>query len=182
METEITNKGIPRLHKWLVLILGFMLLFSVLAIGRLVGIPGWGDISYLRLVILALLIAVVTVPVHEAIHGLLFKIFGGKVKFGHSWRGGGILGPSFWTSSLGTLFTRNQMILIGLGPQILSLLVLGLLAVTNSPPLVGNALLNLAALNSAGGCMDIYIALRLSKYPSTCKVEDTKTGVKIYGN
>lgn len=121
-------------------------------------------------------VVVVTIVLHEGLHGLLFRLWSEKVKFGCRTT---VFGPVFYATSPGSFFTRNQMVLIALAPQALTILALiGLY--TTTVEWVQFVFASAAALNLCGGCGDIATILLLSKYPRTVLVEDKLDGVAIY--
>ena len=169
---ELTLKTISRRTKWGILLLGFILSFSMM------GLLAWGHIPYNInlidwLIVVIVACAVVTI-VHEGLHGLFFKIFGGDVKFGVAKSS---LGPTPYATSL-TYLPRSRFQLVALAPQLLTIACLiGLL--TSPPPMVAVGLIIVAAGNLGGGCFDLYTAKWLNRFPREYKVLDIKDGVKV---
>src|SRR3990170_884282 len=114
--TKTAERGAPAytigLSKMLVTRLSAygMLLFFLAAgvFSSLIGREGSGGIS-------ALYVATFfgTLVAHELVHGLFFRIFGGKPRYG---AGVKYFFPYFYATSPGTAFRLRQMIIIGLAP------------------------------------------------------------------
>ena len=110
----------------------------------------------------ALLLMVPIVLVHEGIHGLVFKIFGGKVKFGFK----GIYAYTMETS--GKPIERVKFIIILLSP---------LIVITTVCLIFFNVVTGLILLlNLIGATGDIYMTLFLAGCDRNTKVID-----RIYG-
>lgn len=121
----------------------------------------------------ALVLAVVP---HELLHGLLYRIWGGKVKFGAMMT---TFGPVFYAASPGFLFLRNKMVVVALMPQVLTILCIGMAYAF--PNGAWRTLLVLAAvLNVGGGAGDYYLVRCVLHYPKTLQVEDSATGLKLF--
>lgn len=121
---------------------------------------------------------VVVVPLHEALHGLLFKLWTGKVKFGFVMASSF---PAFYATSEGSRLPRNKFIALCLIPQTITLVCMLLAAFGDFSNFLTGSLLACASFNLAGGFSDIYIAGALLTSSSKVVVEDLLTGVVIYG-
>jgi hypothetical protein len=129
--------------------------------------------NYLLLVTVSSLVLTV---IHEGLHALFFKIFGGTVSFGAKWTK---LGPAFYaTSPKG--FAISQYRVIGLAPQILTIVSIALWLIVPSTTL-SLAFIVMAIMNFGGGCFDIYSVLWLRKFPKEYLVQDTKDGLRVLG-
>lgn len=175
--TKITLSTMPRRVK-LAIILGGLLGTFVFAIpfGMIYGdyIVGFGAINWL---LLFMGCVVATIPLHEGMHGLFFRLYGGKVKFGAKLKTP--FGPVFWATS-DKMFPRRQFQTIGLAPQILTA-VLGLLIILGDfSPMVQMGLIIVAVGNLLGGAFDIYLAVLLRRYPSSVMVRDIQDGLVIW--
>ncbi|HEP1818692.1 TPA: DUF3267 domain-containing protein [Streptococcus suis] len=127
---------------------------------------GWGLLLYFLLIV-----------VHEAIHGLFFKIFcpENPVKYGFKWKSG-----MAYATSPGSLYNRMQMLVISLAPFVVISLALTMVA--------GFGMMNitlyfmLATMHAASCAGDFYYAyLLLFRFAKgNIAVEDTETGLIIY--
>lgn len=120
---------------------------------------------------------VATIPLHEGLHGLFFKIFGGKVSFGAKLKTP--FGPVFWATS-DKLYSKRQFQMISLAPQILTLVLVLLIVFVELPPVVEIGLFIIAAGNLCGGGFDIYISCKLTRFPAGVLIRDMKDGLMIY--
>jgi len=113
---------------------------------------------------------------HELAHGILFKIWTGKVEFG---AGMTKFGPVFYAASPGCRLPRNRIIVVALAPQILSLLffVLAYLPFIDE---IHNMLIVAGVMNLSGGVGDFYSILQMLRYSKELQVEDSPTGMKFY--
>lgn len=136
----------------------------------------WSGVIY-RLEI-SLVAVVIGIVLHEALHGIFFKIYTGKVKFGIMFHKIMLVMP--YATSQDTLIKKNRMIMIALAPQILTLLVILALFYNGYNPIIRYALVWLGAFNLGGGCMDIYTVVQVMKEKGDIYTEDTKTGMNIY--
>ena len=168
---ELTLRTISRRTKWGILLLGFILSFSM-------GLLFWHYTPFggrlIEWLIVAIIACIGVTLIHEGLHGLFFKIFGGDVKFGVAKSS---LGPAPYATSL-TYLPRSRFQLVGLAPQLLTIACLiGLL--TSPPPMVAVGLIIVAAGNLGGGCFDLYTVKWLNRFPREYKVLDIKDGVKV---
>ena len=119
---------------------------------------------------------VIAFPLHELMHGLFFKLWSGKVKFGATMTK---FGPALYAASPGALLSRNKMILLALAPQVLTVIFL-LVGYNLSFGNVRSLLFLAAVLNLGGGAGDYYCVLQMFKYNKKLQVEDSPTGLKFY--
>ena len=110
-------------------------------------------------------IAIVLVVIaHELVHGVLMTGYGGRPRYGVAVTNFVI--PHAYASTTKVRYTRNEMLVILLGPfVVITLLGLPLLSITSHPLLVGAL-----AINAAGSMGDLWMALALVRYPSTVRV------------
>lgn len=134
-----------------------------------------GFVGYIGLV---LIVAAVCIVAHEGMHGLFFRIIG-KRKVMYGVKRGKTLGLVFYATSLYTQFTRNQFRAIALAPQILTVIAVVLSLVVHLPPLASLLIIVGASMNLGGGCMDIWTAIRIGKYPKGCTYEDRMDGFRV---
>lgn len=112
------------------------------------------------------LIVILTVIVHEAIHGLVYVWLGYKVTYGLS----GQLGAAF-AAAFQQFQTRNHNLLVALGP-LLVLTPLGLLLLTNSNLFIQRLGFTIALFNTGGAIGDIYLTWRLLRLPQDALLYD----------
>ncbi|NJO75641.1 MAG: DUF3267 domain-containing protein [Leptolyngbyaceae cyanobacterium RM1_406_9] len=115
-----------------------------------------------------------TIPIHELIHGAVMRLYGGRPRYGM-----GIahfLFPYAYATS-NQPFSRNQFIQIALAPLVV-ISVVGFLLM-----LLFNAawIAILLAANASGAVGDLWVSLSVLHYPCHVRVEDHKTGLRIYG-
>ncbi|HEL9629989.1 TPA: DUF3267 domain-containing protein [Streptococcus suis] len=120
---------------------------------------------------------ILLIVVHEAIHGIFFKVFcpENPVKYGFKWKSG-----MAYATSPGSLYNRMQMLVISLAPFVVISLVLTMVA--------GFGMMNiilyfmLATMHAASCAGDFYYTyLLLFKFANgNIAVEDTETGLIIY--
>lgn len=173
---EFTLKNLSKRKKIGVILLGIFGMFLIINLGEFLGILKVGmNPQYFLAVLIAF---IVTVVIHEGLHGLFFYIFSGKVKFGAKLRGG--MGPAFFATSPGSLIPKRRFQLVALAPQILTICLVPTLFLIPYPSMLSNILVLTMALNFGGGCLDIYIALWSRKFPRSFLFEDIRDGLKIY--
>lgn len=126
-----------------------------------------------------LVVVIALVVIHEALHGLFFWLYSERVQYGIKWKT--VFGPTPYATSIGSKFTKRQFQMIGIAPQLLTVVLLGLSLATFrvSSPVSMFALMS-AMTNLAGGCVDIYSAFQVGRYSNAILVEDTGDGYKIW--
>ncbi len=110
---------------------------------------------------------------HEAVHGLVFLLLGGRPTFGTRFP------LALYCGAPEQLFSRNAYLAVGLAPFVL-LSLAGVALIVLAPtfaPYVQFALIG----NAAGAAGDLWAARILWKQPSSVLVEDTATGFTLYG-
>ncbi|BCP57904.1 hypothetical protein SUT007_13620 [Streptococcus parasuis] len=126
---------------------------------------------------LGLLLYFLLIIVHEAIHGIFFKVFcpENPVKYGFKWKSG-----MAYATSPGSLYNRMQMLVISLAPFVV--ISLGLTVVAGLGWMSMSLYLMLATLHAASCSGDFYytylLFIRFAK--ANIAVEDTETGLIIY--
>ncbi|MHC3438391.1 DUF3267 domain-containing protein [Natrialbaceae archaeon A-gly3] len=171
----------------------------VVSIAAFVAVVGIGDLVFARLgtpvqpvtitvgsplevllgvaVIVGLLVVVV-VP-HELLHGVFMARYGGDPEYGIGVRG--LLMPSAYARTRGSIYTRNQMLIVTLAPLVVITGGGFALAVITGRPL----LVVPAAANAAGSVGDLWIATRVWRYPRSVRVAEPPAGydgdVAVYG-
>ena len=171
----------------------------IVSIAAFVVVVGLGDVVFTRLgtpfqpttvtatsplsvllgmaVIVGLLVVVI-VP-HELLHGVFMARYGGDPEYGLGVRG--LLMPSAYARTKGSIYTRNQMLIATLAPLVVITGGVFALAVITGRPL----LVVPAAANAAGSVGDIWIAARIWRYPQSIRVAEPPEGydgdVAVYG-
>jgi len=127
----------------------------------------------------ALFIAVYlgTVVLHELVHGLFFRVFGGSPRYGAGFK---YLMPYFYATSPGDAFTVRQMIVVGLAP--LLVISTASLVVALTAPVLAGYLAVVFIGNTAGAIGDIWMISRLLRFlaVSDATVVDLKDGMAVY--
>jgi hypothetical protein len=126
-------------------------------------------------IILGIIVAVVIL--HEAIHGVLFQIVGGKPRFGFKLIGRFF--PVAYTTSTVPI-RRNQYLLVCLGPFLMLTLICmlsGIVANTDNSAFLA---LMAMALNMSGSIGDLIVAYKVQRYGRWTLFEDTQDGFKWY--
>ncbi len=111
---------------------------------------------------------IVILPIHEAIHGLVFAFWGGKPHFGAK------LPFALYCGAKGQLFRRNHYLVVGLAPLVV-ITMAGILFTLLSPGLAAYTLLATAG-NISGAAGDVLVAQRILRLPKHSLIEDTETG------
>ncbi|NQK16516.1 DUF3267 domain-containing protein [Streptococcus suis] len=120
---------------------------------------------------------ILLIVVHEAIHGIFFKVFCLKnpVKYGFKWKSG-----MAYATSPGSLYNRMQMLVISLAPFVV--ISLGLTILASLGGMDVSLYLMVATMHAAACAGDFYYTyLLLFKFAKgNIAVEDTETGLIIY--
>lgn len=133
-----------------------------------------GIVSLVAAVVAFAVLTLVPVPVHEWLHGVVMDHYGGTPRYG--------VGLSHYVfpyahATTEATFTRNQFVVVALTPLVVvSLVGIAVMALVPTPWLI----VPLAA-NAGGAVGDCWMAATLLGYPSTVRVEDRTTGIRIYG-
>ena len=118
-----------------------------------------------------------TMVLHELVHGLCFRLFGGSPRFGV---GISFILPYLSTTSQGDRFNARQMSMIGLAPLVS--LSIGTLVVGGLwPSLAPYALVGFLA-NFSGSVGDLWLVAHVRRFARLENVsfEDRKTGVAVW--
>lgn len=163
------------LNIWgLVLLVLFGVLFSRLAatLGKLpsgaieLGLPEIG---------LGILAIVLTLVLHELVHGLVMRIFGARPRYGALWKQ-----AMFYATSPGYAFRRNHYVVVALAPFLLIslLVVLGMWLLQGT---VWVALLGVGGLlNASGAVGDLWITRIVLRYPDRAYIMDERDGMRVF--
>lgn len=182
-EENVTVNSIPALMRAALIVWAFVLMFAVIVGFSVVWIDNadftrwaWAVNPWI-LWPSVVLMAVVQIVVHEGLHGLFFKIYGKFAQFGAAWTK---IGPVFFATSKGNMFTRLQYIQIGLAPQIFTVLCLAAVILFQMPAMAWMLILTVGAQNLGSGIFDMYASYRVLKLPRGAMIEDVKDGWKVY--
>lgn len=129
----------------------------------------WGVLLWLLINVMSY---VIVLPLHEAIHGLMFLAWGGRPYFGAK------LPLALYCGAKDQLFHRNQYLAVGLAPLIVITLVA--LLVTWYVPVFASYIILASVGNFAGAAGDVLVASRLLKQIKTIVVEDTEAGYRAW--
>lgn len=123
------------------------------------------NINLLNIYIYVITTMLFVIVIHEGIHGIIFILYGGKIKFG-------IQGLYVYIQeSSGLKMSKNQFLIILLAPvTIISLISIII------PGYTGGFVF---LLNLMSSTVDIYMAFILVGIKSNCKIKDSKFGFEI---
>ena len=116
-----------------------------------------------------------TLVLHELVHGLAMKIYGAKPKYGVIWKG-----LMFYATSPEYAYQRNKYIVIALAPLVLisSLVILGMWIFNGTFWIF---LLGICGtLNASGAVGDIWITMIVLRYANTAYVIDDRDGIRVF--
>jgi len=123
----------------------------------------------------AIIAGVLTIIIHELVHGLFFWWFAKKRPiFGVK----GLL--PYASASPEVYFPRNQYLIVGIAPFVL-LTLAGSLLILVAPVAAVSVLSLLTIFNAAGAAGDLVMAARLLSYSPRTLMQDHDTGVVVYG-
>ena len=132
--------------------------------------------DYGRLLLGLVALPLITFAIHEGIHGVVFKTFGGKSRYGTGikhWV------PYAYTTVPNQLFPRNAFVIILVAPLVVinsaALLLLGIF-----PQLAGLGWV--VVVNTSGAIGDLWITSIVCCYPVSVSVEDRRDGIAIYAS
>ncbi|HHU56419.1 MAG TPA: DUF3267 domain-containing protein [Acholeplasmataceae bacterium] len=115
---------------------------------------------------------VIYIILHEAVHGIWFRIFSGR------WGNFGYKGIYFYAGSK-AFYTKREYIIIGLAPIILFGIIFLLLNIF-LPPKYFIFFYLLQVLNISGGAGDLYVAYLMKKLPRGAVFRDHGIRIEIY--
>jgi hypothetical protein len=151
----------------------FGVIFSSLAVslGKLPssGKVGLGEIGLVFIGILLTLI------LHELIHGLIMWSFGARPRYDILWKG-----LMFYATSPGYAYRRNNYVVIALAPFV----IISMLAVLGMGLFQGSLWVALWAacgtFNASGAIGDMWLTGIALRYPTTAKIMDERDGVRVF--
>ena len=131
---------------------------------------------YVQLFLGFIILPIATFGLHEWVHGLAFRAFGGTPHYGVGMK---YLLPYAYATAPGQLFSRNAFLVIALAPLIV-LNSLALLLLSLFPQLAWLGWV--VVLNTSGAIGDLWTAATICRYPASVKVEDRESGFAIYAS
>ena len=123
---------------------------------------------------------VLTVVLHELIHGIGFWVCGARPRFGFKpWTK---LGPVFYASAPGFHLRRREYLAAGLAPlTVLTVALFGALALLPVDSVFSFAALVMVGLNASGSVGDVVMARKVLSHSSESYFEDRGEGFVVYG-
>jgi hypothetical protein len=150
-----------------------MLVFFRLAVdlGKLPSSLGFGP-GEIAIVIVAI---VLTIALHELVHGITMQRFGAQPRYGVLWKQG-----MFYATAPGYAFRRNDYVQIALAPFV----VLSVLAILGMWILSGTFWVAVLAVggvvNGSGAIGDLWITTIVLRYPANAYIIDEKDGIRVF--
>ncbi len=111
-------------------------------------------------------------PLHEALHGAAFLLWGGKPYFGAK------LPYALYCGAKDQLFRRNQYVVVGLAPLVV--ITLAGIVMTFVAPVTAAYTLAVTVGNVSGAAGDVWSIVRMLRRPATTLVEDTESGYRVW--
>jgi|SRR5687768_6765575 len=120
-----------------------------------------------------LLVILVTLILHELVHGLFFWVFTGeKPQFG--------IGPGYaYAAAPDWYFPKGKYLVVGLSPLVV-LTVFGLAVIPFVPAAWVGILFLAIAFNAGGAVGDLYVCIRIGIEASDVRIKDKGDGFEIY--
>jgi hypothetical protein len=133
------------------------------------GITGGGLLLWLVISVVGYCLML---PLHEALHGAAFLLWGGKPYFGAKFP------YALYCGAKDQLFRRNQYLVVGLAPLVV--ITLAGIVVTLVAPVLGVYALAVTVGNVSGAAGDVWSVARMLRLPATTLVEDTESGYRVW--
>ena len=174
--SKITEKPMRVIVMQILSILLFvffsMLFFNL--VNRLGNYPTSFEFGPVEIIIVITAI-LMTLVLHELVHGLMMKLHGAKPQYGVMWKQ-----LMFYATSPGFAYPRNRFIQIALAPFLLLTLmfVLGIFGLKGTPWVLLLALC--ASLNASGAIGDVWMSILLLRFGPEAFVVDEKDGVRVF--
>ena len=156
----------------LFVIFGFIFSWLAFSLGKL---PSAGEFRIISLGMIGLVFAgvLLTLGLHELIHGVTMRMFGAKSKYAIIWQG-----MLYATSP--SYARRNNYVLVALAPFV-SLSVFFVLAMWLLQGTLWVALLGICGIfNAAGAIRDMWITTIVLRYPAAAYVIDERDGMRVF--
>lgn len=123
-----------------------------------------------------MLIFIISIPVHEGLHGLAILTTGHKPRFGMMLSKG-----AFYATADNALFWRDDFIFIALAP-IVGITLIGLLLVYVLPDTLGYYIGLGVVFNAANSIGDLWMTAVVRRYRANTLVRDQADSIRIYVN
>ena len=153
----------------------FGAIFASAAVG-LGNLPSEGEFRFGLLEIGSVVAGIVlTLVLHELMHGLAMQMFGAKPRYGIIWKG-----AMLYATSPGYAYRRNNYAVIALAPFVFIsiLVVLGMWSLQGT---LWVALLGICGVvNASGAVGDMWITLIVLRYAATAFVMDERDGIRVF--
>jgi hypothetical protein len=124
---------------------------------------------------LVVVLSVVLLVLHEALHGLAMRAYGGAPTFGVTLLGG--VAPALYATAEGHLFQRGQYVSVLLAPLIV-ITTLGVIVVATLS--IGGWLVLPLGLHTGATIGDLWLAVLVLRQPPGTRIEDRRTGVAFW--
>jgi hypothetical protein len=159
------------LFAWLFTALAVQIRPDASAVFSVVEISGiW---SFIRLILIIVLLQVLMIVLHEGIHGLFFWIFT-RARPRYAFKG-----LYAYASMTGWYFPRRQYLIACLAPLVV-ITLLGFLLITFIPATWILPVLVVMTLNAAGAVGDMAVAVWLIRAPAGCMANDQGDAFNLY--
>ncbi len=148
-------------------------IFSIFAVS-LGKLPSQGKYGLIEIG-LALVGIVLTIVLHELIHGLFMRIYGATPRYGILWNE-----MMFYATSPGYAYRRNNYLVIALAPFVFIsiLVVLGMWIFQGTLWVV---LLGICGtINASGAIGDIWIMVIVLRYAAAALIMDERDGIRVF--
>jgi len=124
---------------------------------------------------LALVMLLLTLVLHELIHGLALRYYGAKPTYGVLWKE-----MMFYATAAGHAFHRNAYLVIALAPLVgLSVLAMALL-ILPLPAWLALPVLLCAAFNVGSAVGDLWLVRIALRYSRSAYIVDEKDGLRVF--
>ncbi len=124
---------------------------------------------------LTMAMLVLTLVLHELLHGLALQYYGAKPTYGVLWKE-----LMFYATAAGHAFRRNAYLVIALAPLVgLSVLAL-LLLMLPLPVWLALPVVLCAAFNVGSAVGDLWLVRVASRYPHSAYIVDEKDGLRVF--
>lgn len=127
---------------------------------------------------LILVVFVVSIIMHEGIHGLMFLYYGGKPRFGIKLVGR-LFPVAFYTTSR-TPILREQYLLVILAPFMTLTLVFLVISILVNAKDIGILAIMAMAMNASSSIGDLMVAWKVVRHGQQTIYENTETGLNWY--
>jgi len=123
-----------------------------------------------------ILIFVLSIPLHEGLHGIAILMKGHKPRFGMMLSKG-----AFYATADNALFWRDDFIFIALAP-IVGITLIGLVLIYLLPDTLGYYIGLGVVFNAANSIGDLWMTAVVRRYPPDTLVRDQADSIRIYTN